>query len=189
MDNPTVSIAHRERPHHARSGVCSGVPMRFPIYMDHNATTPVDPRVLEAMLPYFTDKFGNAASRTHVLGWEAEEAVDAARARVARLIGAEPREVIFTSGATESDNLAIKGVLDFHRNRGNHVVTCVTEHKAVLDTCRALEKAGRARVTYVPVDGRGVVDPDEVRSAITDRTALISILHTTNAGGTGHPRP
>ena len=161
--------------------------MRFPIYMDHNATTPVDPRVLEAMLPYFTDKFGNAASRTHVLGWEAEEAVDAARAGVARLIGAEPREVIFTSGATESDNLAIKGVLDFYRNRGDHVVTCVTEHKAVLDTCRALERAGRARVTYVPVDGRGVVDPDEVRSAITDRTVLISIMHANNEVGTIHP--
>ncbi len=157
------------------------------IYMDHHATTPVDPRVLEAMLPYFSEKFGNAASRTHPFGWEAEEAVDRARAQVAAVIGAKPKEIVFTSGATESDNLAIKGVVEFNRGKGDHVITCVTEHNAVLDPCRALERAGLATVTYLPVDEFGVVDPDAVRRAITPRTVLISIMHANNEIGTIHP--
>ena len=148
--------------------------VKKPIYMDNHATTPVDSRVLEAMLPYFTEKFGNAASRNHSFGWEAEEAVDHARKQIAALIGAKSKEIVFTSGATESDNLAIKGVVEFYKDKGNHVITCVTEHKAVLDSCRALERAGKATVTYLPVDKYGMVDPDEVRKAITDKTVLIS---------------
>ena len=157
------------------------------VYMDNHSTTPVDPRVVEAMLPFFTEKFGNAASRNHAFGWEAEAAVERAREQVAGLINARPKEIVFTSGATESDNLAIKGVLEFYREKGNHVVTAATEHKAVLDSCKALEKTGRARVTYLPVDGYGRVDPDDVRKAITDRTVLISIMHANNEIGTSHP--
>lgn len=157
------------------------------VYLDNHATTPVDPRVLEAMLPYFTERFGNAASRSHPFGWQAEEAVEAARAQIAALINAQPREIILTSGATESDNLAIKGVVEFHRERGDHVITAATEHKAVLDTCKALEKTGQARVTYLPVDAHGLVDPDAVRLAITDRTVLISLMHANNEIGTLHP--
>jgi cysteine desulfurase len=158
-----------------------------PIYMDNHATTPMDPRVLEAMLPYFTEKFGNAASRNHPFGWIAEEAVDKAREQIAELIGAKAKEIIFTSGATESDNLAIKGVVEFYKDKGHHVITCVTEHKAVLDTCKALERAGKAQVTYLPVDRYGRVSPDEVRTALTDKTILISIMYANNEIGTIHP--
>ena len=161
--------------------------VKLPIYMDNHATTPVDPRVLEAMLPYFNGRFGNAASRNHSFGWEAEEAVDKARTSIAAIIGAKPKEIIFTSGATESDNLAIKGVVEFYKEKGNHVITCVTEHKAVLDSCRALERQGRAAVTYLPVDRYGMVDPDDVRRAITDRTVLITIMWANNEIGTIHP--
>jgi cysteine desulfurase len=155
--------------------------------MDNHATTPVDPRVLDAMLPYFTQKFGNAASRNHSFGWEGEEAVDKARNQLAALINAKSKEIIFTSGATESDNEAIKGVVEFYKDKGNHVITCVTEHKAVLDSCRALERAGKASVTYLPVDKYGMVDPDAVRKAITDKTVLISIMYANNEVGTIHP--
>src|SRR6266705_3149566 len=161
--------------------------MKRPVYMDNQATTPMDPRVLEAMLPYFTEKFGNAASRTHPFGWEAEEAVERAREQIARLINAKSKEVIFTSGATESDNLAIKGGVEFYKDKGNHVITCVTEHNAVLDTCKVLERAGKATVTYLPVDRYGMVDPDAVRNAITDQTVLISIMYANNEIGTIHP--
>jgi cysteine desulfurase len=155
--------------------------------MDNHATTPCDPRVLDAMMPYFTTKFGNAASRNHSFGWEAEEAVDKARNQIASLINAKSKEIIFTSGATESDNLAIKGVLEFYKDKGNHIITCVTEHKAVLDSCRALERQGKASVTYLPVDKYGMVDPDAVRRAITDKTVLISIMYANNEIGTIHP--
>jgi len=157
------------------------------VYMDNHATTRVDSRVLDAMLPYFTEKFGNAASRNHSFGWEAEEAVDRSRNQIAALIGAKSKEIIFTSGATESDNLAIKGVVDFYKDKGNHIISCVTEHKAVLDSCRALERAGKATVTYLPVDKYGMVDPDAVRNAITDKTVLITIMWANNEIGTLHP--
>ena len=157
------------------------------IYMDNHATTPMDPRVLEAMLPYFREHFGNAASRNHAYGWAAEEAVDRSREQVAALIGAKAKEIIFMSGATESDNLAIKGVVDFYREKGNHVITAVTEHKAVLDTCKTLERTGKAEVTYLPVDRHGMVDPDDVRKAITDKTILISVMYANNEIGTIAP--
>jgi cysteine desulfurase len=155
--------------------------------MDYHATTPLDPRVLDAMLPYFTQKFGNAASRNHSFGWEAEEAVEKSRNQIANLIGGKSKEIIFTSGATESDNLAIKGVLEFYKEKGNHIITCVTEHKAVLDSCRALERQNKATVTYLKVDKYGMVDPDQVRAAITDKTVLISIMYANNEIGTIHP--
>ncbi|MFZ0658144.1 MAG: IscS subfamily cysteine desulfurase [Candidatus Binataceae bacterium] len=161
--------------------------VKTPIYMDNHATTPCDRRVLDAMLPYFTEKFGNAASRNHSFGWEAEEGVFKAREQIATLVGAKSKEIIFTSGATESDNLAIKGVLEFYKDKGNHIITCVTEHKAVLDSCRALERQGKATVTYLPVDKYGMVDPDAVRRAITDKTVLISIMYANNEIGTIHP--
>src|SRR5215475_15058601 len=147
--------------------------MQRPIYMDNHATTPMDPRVLEAMLPYFREKFGNAASRNHPFGWVAEEAVDQAREQIAKLIGAKGKEIIFTSGATESDNLAIKGVVEFYKDKGDHIITCPTEHKAVLDTCKALERKKLARVTYLPVDKQGRVSPEQIREALTDKTILI----------------
>lgn len=161
--------------------------VKLPIFMDNHSTTPVDPRVLEEMLPFFTNKFGNAASRSHRFGWEAEEAVDHARERIASLIGAkDSKEIAFTSGATESDNLAIKGVADFYKDKGNHIVTTVTEHKAVLDTCKRLEKEGY-EVTYLGVAKDGRVDPDDVRKAITDKTILVSVMLANNEIGTVQP--
>lgn len=160
--------------------------MRLPIYMDYHATTPMDPRVLEAMLPYFTEKFGNAASRNHAFGHLAEAAVDEARETIAKGIGAQGKEIVFMSGATESDNAAIKGVAHFYREKGDHIVTQATEHKAVLDTCKELEREG-FRVTYLPVDRYGVVDVDELRRAITERTILISIMAANNEVGTLQP--
>jgi len=157
------------------------------IYMDNHATTPMDPRVLEAMMPWFTERFGNAASRNHAFGWEAEEAVDRAREQVAGLIGGKAKEVVWLSGATESDNLAIKGVVEFYKDKGRHVITATTEHKAVLDTCKALERKGLARVTYLPVDTTGRIDPEQVRAAIADDTVLISIMFANNEIGTIQP--
>lgn len=159
---------------------------RPPVYLDHHATTPLDPRVLAAMLPYFTDKFGNAASRNHQFGWEAEQAVDESRKQIAGLIGAGPQEIVFTSGATESNNLAIKGVLESYAGQGGHMVTCVIEHKAVLDTCRSLERRG-CRVTWLPVGRDGRVDPAAVETAIGERTVLVSIMYANNEVGTIQP--
>ncbi len=156
--------------------------VKLPIYMDNHATTPLDPRVLEAMMPYLTDQFGNAASRNHKFGWEAEEAVEEARRQIAALIGADAREIVFTSGATESDNLAVKGVAWMYREKGDHIITAVTEHKAILDTCKHLEKEG-FRVTFLPVDSKGLVDLDDLRKAITDKTVLISIMTANNEVG------
>jgi cysteine desulfurase len=157
------------------------------IYLDHHATTPCDPGVVEAMLPYFTQKFGNAASRTHAFGKEADRACDAARTRVAALIGADPSEIIFTSGATESDNLAIKGVLEFYQSKGNHIVTVATEHPAVLDPCRGLEREGRARVSILPVKPDGLIDLDDLRKAMTDDTVLVSVMFANNEIGVIQP--
>ncbi|HEY1232964.1 MAG TPA: IscS subfamily cysteine desulfurase [Candidatus Binatia bacterium] len=161
--------------------------MKTPIYLDNHATTPVDPRVLAAMLPYFTEKFGNASSKNHAFGWEAEAAVDMAREQVARLMGASsPREIIFTSGATESDNLAIKGVAQAYRERGNHIVTCATEHKAVLDACKVLEKQG-FKVTYLRVQTNGLLDLQRLEDSLTDKTILVSIMAGNNEIGTIQP--
>lgn len=157
--------------------------MKTPIFMDYHSTTPVDPRVVEEMLPYFTEDFGNAASRNHSFGWRAEEAVERSRERIASLINADPKEIIFTSGATESNNLALKGVAEMYAEKGDHIITCVTEHKAVLDTGKRLEKMGK-RVTYLPVDKYGQVDLDELRNSITDKTILISIMYANNEVGT-----
>ncbi|MFN3795795.1 MAG: IscS subfamily cysteine desulfurase [Chitinophagaceae bacterium] len=160
--------------------------LKLPIYLDNNATTPMDPRVLEAMLPYFVENFGNAASRNHPFGWAAEEAVDYAREQVAKLIGADPKEIIFTSGATESDNLAIKGVFDMYASKGNHIITANTEHKAVLDTCKHIEKAG-GEVTYLDVKEDGRIDLAELEAAIKPTTILIAIMYANNEIGVIQP--
>ncbi len=160
---------------------------KLPIFMDYHSTTPTDPRVVEAMLPYFTEKFGNAASRNHPFGWAAEEAVDVARERIAALIGAQSeKEIVFTSGATESNNLAIKGVAEFYKDKGNHIITTVIEHKAVLDTCKRLESEG-FEVTYLGVGKDGLIRLDELRAAITDKTILVSIMLANNEIGTVQP--
>jgi cysteine desulfurase len=160
--------------------------LNFPIYLDHNATTPCDPRVVDAMIPFFTNNFGNAASRNHPFGWQAEEAVDYAREQVAKLIGADPKEIIFTSGATEGDNLAIKGVFEMYASKGNHIITCNIEHKAVLDTCKHIEKEG-GEVTYLKVKDNGLVDLAELEAAIKPTTILIAIMYANNEIGTINP--
>jgi cysteine desulfurase len=160
--------------------------MKLPIYMDYHATTPMDPRVFETMKPYFLQTFGNAASRNHSFGWEAEEAVEKSRKQIASLIGATAKEIVFTSGATESNNLALKGVAEMYAEKGNHIITAATEHKAILDTCKRLEKHG-VRVTYLPVQQNGLVDLDQLQAAITDKTILISIMYANNEIGVLQP--
>lgn len=161
--------------------------MKFPIFLDNHSTTPMDPRVLDTMLPYFCEKFGNAASRNHPFGWEAEEAVERARQQIAQLIHADAKELVFTSGATESDNLALKGVLEMYKEKGDHIITSATEHRAVLDTAKSLESKKGVKATYLPVDKYGMVNPDDVRNAITDKTVLISIMMANNEIGTINP--
>ncbi|MCC6140811.1 MAG: IscS subfamily cysteine desulfurase [Nitrospira sp.] len=161
--------------------------MKLPIFLDNHSTSPMDPRVLDAMLPYFVEKFGNAASRNHAFGWAAEEAVENARKQIAKLIKADSKEIVFTSGATESDNLAIKGVLEMYKDKGNHIITSSTEHRAVIDTAKALEAKGKATVTYLSVDKYGMVNPEDVRNAITDKTVLISVMLANNEIGTINP--
>ena len=160
--------------------------LKLPIYLDNNATTPMDPRVLEAMIPFFTEHFGNAASRNHPFGWEAEEAVDYAREQVAKLVGADPKEIIFTSGATEGDNLGIKGVYEMYASKGNHIITCTTEHKAVLDTCKHIERSG-GEVTYLEVKADGLIDLKELEAAIKPTTILIAIMYANNEIGVIQP--
>src|SRR5512141_2446923 len=160
--------------------------MKIPIYMDYHATTPLDPRVLESMLPYFTTDFGNAASKSHAFGWHAEEAVEAAREQVAALIGASAKEIVWTSGATESDNRAIKGAAHFYQTKGKHLVTCKTEHKAVLDSMHALERQG-FEVTFLGVEPDGRLDPERVKAALRPDTTLVSVMHANNETGVVHP--
>src|SRR6201990_2718834 len=160
--------------------------VKLPIYMDNNSTTRTDPRVVEAMLPYFTEKFGNAASRSHAFGWEAEEAVALAREQVAALIGAEPGEIVFTSGATEGDNLALKGVFELYASKGDHIITVVTEHKAVLDSCHHIGKLG-GEVTWLPVDAEGLIDLHELEAAIRPTTVLIAVMYANNEIGVIQP--
>jgi len=180
-DVKTSPLASQET---AQRASANGI--KLPIYMDNHATTQIDPRVLEEMLPYFMVKFGNAASRNHPFGWAAEEAVELSRERIAKLIGATAKEIIFTSGATESDNLAIKGVAEMYREKGNHIITAVTEHKAVLDTCKHLEKGG-FRVTYLPVQKDGLVDLDDLKRAMDDKTILVTIMAANNEIGVVQP--
>ena len=175
-DAQTQTQEHRTAP--------NGV--KLPVYMDNHATTPTDPRVLEAMLPYFMEKFGNAASRNHSFGWAGEEGVETAREQVAKLIGATTKEIIFTSGATESDNLAIKGVAEMYKEKGNHIITAVTEHKAVLDTCKRLEKYGY-RVTYMAVQKNGLIDLEELKRVMDDKTILVTIMAANNEIGVVQP--
>src|ERR1700712_2073746 len=175
-----MNVTHTDKP------LPEGV--KLPIYMDNHATTPLDPRVLEAMMPYLTGIFGNAASRNHSFGWEAEQGVEKAREQIAKLIGATAKEIIFTSGATESTNLAIKGVAEMYRERGNHIITEVTEHKAVLDTCKKLEKQGY-RVTYLPVQADGLIDIEDLKRAMDDKTILVSIMFANNEIGVVQPIP
>jgi cysteine desulfurase len=177
----TETQVPRTQPHHPKP---EGV--KLPIYLDNQATTPVDPRVLEEMLPYFQEKFGNAASRNHAFGWAAEEGIETARQQIAKLIGATAKEIVFTSGATESDNLAIKGVAEAHRDKGSHIVTVVTEHKAVIDTCKHLEKSGN-RITYLPVQKDGLVDLGDLQRALDDKTILVSIMAANNEIGVLQP--
>jgi len=160
--------------------------LKLPIYLDNNATTPMDPRVLEAMTPYFLEHFGNAASRSHSFGWAAEEAVDYAREQVAKLVSADPKEIIFTSGATEADNLAIKGVFEMYASKGNHIITAVTEHKAVLDTCKHIEKQG-GEVTYLSVNDDGLIDLKELEAAMKPTTILVAIMYANNEVGVIQP--
>src|SRR5438445_9985128 len=160
--------------------------LKLPTYMDTHATTPLEPRVLEAMMPYLTSEFGNAASRGHACGWKAEDAVEKAREQIAALVGGNEKEIVFTSGATESDNLAIKGVAEFYKDKGDHIITTRTEHKAVLDTCKRLERQGY-RATYLDVDKQGRVSAEQVREAITDKTILVSIMFANNEIGTVQP--
>ena len=160
--------------------------LKLPIYLDHNSTTPMDPRVLETMIPYFTENFGNAASRNHSFGWHAEEAVDYAREQIAQLIGADPKEIIFTSGATEGNNLGIKGVYEMYASKGNHIITCTTEHKAVLDTCKHLEKLG-AEVTYLEVQPDGLIDLKALEAAMRPTTILVAIMYANNEIGVIQP--
>src|SRR4051794_18023646 len=181
---PQATNGHSEVSTQEQRTAANGV--KLPVYMDNHATTPTDPRVLEEMLPYFMEKFGNAASRNHSFGWAGEEGVETARERIAKLIGATTKEVIFTSGATESDNLAIKGVAEMYREKGNHIITAVTEHKAVLDTCKRLEKYGY-RVTYLPVQKDGLVDLDDLKRAMDDKTILVTIMAANNEIGVLQP--
>lgn len=160
--------------------------MNLPIYLDNNATTPCDPRVLETMIPYFSKHFGNAASRSHSFGWVAEEAVDYGREQVAKLIGADPKEIIFTSGATEADNLALKGVFEMYASKGNHIITTTIEHKAILDACKHLEKQG-AEITYLPVDDQGMINLQDLEKAMTPKTILVAIMYANNEIGTVNP--
>jgi cysteine desulfurase len=171
----------------AQDGIAGGDRSpQVPIYLDNHATTPVDPRVLEAMLPYLSDKFGNAASSSHAFGWDAHAAVDNARAQIARMIGATASEIVFTSGATESDNLALKGVAEAHHAKGNHIITAVTEHTAVLDSCKRLEQLG-CKITYLRVHADGLIDLDQLREAFTDQTVLVSIMAANNETGVLQP--
>src|SRR5712692_4161334 len=181
---PQGTNGHESAPGQEQRTTANGV--KLPVYMDNHATTPMDPRVLEEMLPYFMEKFGNAASRNHSFGWAGEEGVETARERIAKLVGATTKEIIFTSGATESDNLAIKGVAEMYREKGNHIITAVTEHKAVIDTCKRLEKEG-FRVTYLAVQKDGRINLDELRAAITDKTILITIMTANNEIGVIQP--
>ena len=160
--------------------------LQLPIYLDNNATTPMDPRVLESMIPFFTNQFGNAASRNHAFGWDAEKAVETAREQIAQLVNADPKEIIFTSGATEADNLGIKGVFEMYASKGNHIITCTTEHKAVLDTCKHIEKLG-GEVTYLKVKENGLIDLHELEAAIKPTTILIAIMYANNEIGVIQP--